>query len=137
MNFKFFCTVFLSFILLGCTHVALKINAKKVSAIDLVEIEHHYLNESSDVRPISHEVIDNFLHDLSNAEPILNHKIFSCHEVIIHYTNGSEERFITDGKYLERIKDSTKFALEMDKNLITKYWGISEREFCVKRGHKD
>ena len=108
-----------------------------VHSIELVEVEHHYVNESIDVLLLDGKKKNELITDLTNAEPLLKHRIFSCHELCIHYNDGRQERFITDGEYMERINDKKKFSLEMDENLITKYWGISERDFCIKKGHHD
>ena len=117
--------------------MTIKIMAQDIELIELIEIEHHYVNESLDILLLDDKLQNDFVKDLTNAAPISSRRIFSCHEICIHYKNGEQERFITDGEYMERIKDKTKFSLEMNKNLITKYWGISERDFCLKHGHKD
>ena len=137
MTLKFFSLLTLLLLLNGCKHGPITIEAKDVEKIELIEIEHHYANESLDISLLNDDLKKDFLSDLTNASPISNHRIFTCHEVSIHYKDGTEERFITDGKFMERIKDKKKFALEMEKNLITKYWGISERDFCIKKGHTD
>ena len=121
----------------ACNHDPLEIKATDIEKIELIEIEHHYANESLDISVLNSNLQDQFINDLTNATPISSHRIFTCHELCLHYKNGTQERFITDGKIMERIKDKKKFSLDMEKNLITKYWGISERDFCVKQGHKD
>lgn len=137
MKAKFFYILIAISTLTGCHHDPINIHNDDVSSIELIEVEHHYLNESIDVLPLQGQSKDKLLSDLIDAEPILNRRIFSCHELSIHYKDGSQERFITDGKYIERIKDKKKFCLDVSENLITKYWGITEKEFCIKRGHTD
>ena len=123
--------------LTGCKHDPLKIESRTVNEINLIEVAHHYLNESIDVWKLDDKQTPNLLHDLENAHPVRKKRIFTCHEVSITYKNENKERFITDGRFLERISDKTQYELDIDQNLITKYWGISEKEFCVKKGFKD
>jgi hypothetical protein len=138
MTAKFFYPSLLLLFFSACQHPPIKIKEKNVNKIELIEIEHHYANESLDISILYPEFNKELINDLNNAVPISNHRIFSCHELSIHYKNGHEERYITDGKFIERIKDKKKFKLvDLEKNLITKYWGISERDFCIKKGHQN
>jgi hypothetical protein len=137
MKAKFFYHIFLISILSACGHAPINIDSNDVSSIKLIEVQHHYLNETIDILTLKKELESSLLEELQDAEPASNLRIFSCHELCVHYKDGKEERFITDGKYIERINDKTKFRLGVTENLITKYWGISEKEFCIKKGHKD
>ena len=137
MKMKFFYVSAIILCLTACNHGPIKIKAKNIEKIELIEIEHHYANESLDISELDNNLVLPFIKDLTNATPISSRRIFTCHELCIHYKDGTQERFITDGKFMERIKDKTKFSLDMETNLITKYWGISERDFCIKQGHKD
>lgn len=118
-------------------HPPIQLDASKIDRIELVEVEHHYGNESIDTLPLQVNNLPAMVKDLNEAEPVTNHRIFSCHELSIHFMDGHEERFITDGKHLERIKDKEQFEFIIEENFITKYWGISERDFCIKRGYRD
>ena len=99
MKIKFFYLFTLLLLLNGCKHGPITIEAQDVEKIELIEIEHHYANESLDISLLNDDLKKDFLSDLTNASPISNHRIFTCHEVSIHYKDGTEERFITDGKY--------------------------------------
>ena len=62
--------IFIIICLSGCKHDPLKIEAREVDEIELIEVAHHYLNESIDVWKIDHKQIPNLLHDLENAKPV-------------------------------------------------------------------
>ncbi len=118
-------------------HPPMNIDGEHVDRIVLVEVAHHYTNESHDTLPLLNENINEMVKDLNEAETVINHRIFSCHELSIHFLDGHEERYITDGKHLERISDKEQFEFIIDDNFITKYWGVSERDFCIKKGYSD
>ena len=105
---KILYTLLLFALLQSCKHPPLLIESRTVKEIRLIEVAHHYLNESLDIWPLETKQIPNLLNDLENAHPVRKKRIFTCHELSILYKDGTEQRFITDGRFLERTSDKTQ-----------------------------
>jgi hypothetical protein len=131
--------LFGSILLFSCGRIknhSFSINPDEVQEVALVRVEHHYHNEDIDHITLPDSLKTAFFESFNNSFELRYYKIGTCYELRIIYKNGESERFITDGRYMERIDENMFYKFLGQTNVIKKFWGIGLKERCVKQGNR-
>ncbi len=122
--------------ILSCSsggHKFFDIKLEDVSQVRLHWKQHHYTNEDSDYYPIEEKEIQNFILEFNDLRPTLKNDFNSCYEVVIDYVDHTQEIYKCDGVLLKNPHNNKIYKIVAKENLITKYWGIRKRDFCLKQ----
>lgn len=109
------------------------INPNDVASIELIQVKHPYLGGIVNTIKLDSLLIPNFLKDFSDKKAEIC-KFYSCFVIKIHLKNNQRIIYRTNGHDLEKFNDSnalaTYYKLNIEENIITKYWGIPEEQMC-------
>lgn len=119
---------------IGCTQTSKRtIDPKSVDSIVLVQVTHPYLGKRLHSTKLPDSSFKNFLIDFTSKHPEIC-DFYSCYVIKIFLKNGKLISYRTDGVVFEKFIDADEvgsvFIQDDTINLITKYWGIPEKEFC-------
>ena len=128
----FWFTVLLCTIYSCKREVDFKIDYEDVDKVELVWVEHHYLNPTQDHYILSDSLTKRFILDFNRVKEIDPPNKTTCFELVLYFRDGRESRYVTNGEMLLNIKTGEYFQFRSRENMITKFWGIPEREFCIK-----
>ena len=129
-------SLYVIFFLCSCNNTSTTFFALKTEDVDGIVLhwkEHHYHNDSSDFIKLDQESLEEFIEEFNqfevNAELHLENK---CYELLINYVDGTTEIFDFDGhRVISRVNGHHYTCIDQE-NLITKFWNITEKDFCVK-----
>jgi len=120
-------------IILYCTSCKRAINPGNVDSISLIQVDHPYIGHRVDSTLLTKELIPDFIDDFANKKETVV-KFYSCYVIKIRLKDGQLISYRTNGRAFEKFKDENTgaiyFLLNDTINLVTKYWGISEKQFC-------
>lgn len=135
-TFKVLVYVFILVILFSCSsdsHKFFDIKYEDVNKVSLHWKQHHYTNEDSDYYVLEEKNIEPFVTDFNDLRPTLKKDFNSCYEVVFEYIDNTQEVFKCDGELLKNPHNSKVYKILLKENIITKYWGIRKRDFCLKK----
>ena len=119
-------------ILFSCKENHLQLSENNVEKIELVWVAHHYHNPEVDYYELNPEVFNEFMDVFNGAEQLSPPVDYTCFEIVVYWKDGGKENYITNGEIIRRVRTGEYFAFNMDYNVITHFWGIPEKDFCVK-----
>ena len=110
-----------------------------VDSIELIQVDHPYLGSRVGRKILEKKYWAEFLHDFADKREELV-KFYSCYVIKIHMKGQPLLSYRTNGQLFEVFKDDSAggryFKLNQDTNLVTKYWGIREAQFCDTAGQR-
>jgi hypothetical protein len=112
---------------------SIETSGNNIDSIVLVQVAHPYLGHRLGSSTLDNIWVANFISDFSDKhEEII--KFYSCYVIKIFYKDGHFISYRTNGKCFEKFKDNNEsaiyFKLNKNINIITKYWGLPEGQFC-------
>ena len=110
------------------------IKEDEVDKIVLHWEEHHYHNQIADNILLDGSKVAAFVQEFNDVKSVeddldLEHNCFQLH---IYYWDGLVDKYKFDGHFIKNMQNHNYYVLSDEDNLITKYWGLNERDFCVK-----
>lgn len=110
----------------------LRVNHDDIDYIELVWVEHHYHNETPDHFKLPEDKMQAFMDDFEHAHEIDSPNKNTCFEIVFYLKNGDYLNYASNGRFLLDIRHGSYFEFGTKQNLITKYWGLHERDHCLK-----
>lgn len=136
---KFFKIVTWVVLLINCIacssadHKFFNIKSEDVNRVRLHWMKHHYTNEDSDYYSLEEKHIEDFVMDFNDLRPTLTEDFNACYEIVIEYIDNTQEIYKCDGEFLKNPHNDKVYKILLKDNIITKYWGIRKKDFCLKQ----